>query len=567
MLEEVLVVARRVVVRARVRAAALLARDPGLEHAGRDVEQVAELDRLRQVGVEDVALVLDDDGRVALAQPVDDLDLLGHLVLAPEDAEVLQHRLAELVADLPGPLALLAAEQRLQLALGVAGRRLRDGHGRVRERPFRGRPAGAAAERDRLHQRVAAEAVGTVDGDAGDLAGGVEPGHLGQAVGVGLDAAHVVVGARPDRDRLVNRIDAGVDHRQLARAGQARQDLLRAEVGQVEEDGAVDAAPFVDLGLLGTGDDVARREILRGRGVAHHEALALRVAQDAALAAAALGDQDPAREHRRRVELHELDVLQRQAGAQRHRHAVAGAGIGVRRRAVEPADAACREQDGLAAERLQAAVEKIPGDHALAAALVLDELPGEELLVDLDVALDQLLVEHLDQDVARDVGGEDRSRRAGGAERTLRELAVVAAREDGPPVLELVDVARRLAGEDLDRVLVAEVVRALDGVERVALGAVVARVAEGRVDAAFRRAGVAAGRVELGDDGDVGARVMGFDRRAHACAARPDHEYVVLGVHLRGSYRIGCRAGVRTGLLGLRLAAARRRCPCRAAPR
>ena len=284
-----------------------------------------------------------------------------------------------------------------------------------------------------------------MDGDAGDLAGGVEPGHLGQAVGVRLDAAHVVVGARADRDRLVDRVDAGVDHRQLARAGQAGEDLLRAEVGQVEEDGAVDAAALVDLGLLGAGDDVARREVLRGRGVAHHEALALGVAQDPALAAAALGDQDPAREHRRRVELHELDVLQRQPGAQRHRHPVAGAGVGVRRRAVEPADAAGREQDGLAAERLQAAVEEIPGDHALAAALVLDELPGEVLLVDRDVALDELLVEHLDQDVAGDVGREDRARRAGGAERPLRELAVLGAREDRAPVLELVDVARRLA--------------------------------------------------------------------------------------------------------------------------
>ena len=31
--------------------------------------------------------------------------------------------------------------------------------------------------------------------------------------------------------------------------------------------------------------------------------------------------------------------------------------------------------------------------------------------------------------------------------------------------------------------------------------------------------------------GDVGARVVGLDRGAHACAAGPDHEYVVLRVH------------------------------------
>jgi hypothetical protein len=38
--------------------------------------------------------------------------------------------------------------------------------------------------------------------------------------------------------------------------------------------------------------------------------------------------------------------------------------------------------------------------------------------------------------------------------------------------------------------------------------------------------------VELRDDGDVGTRVVGLDGGAHACAPRPDHEYVVLRVHL-----------------------------------
>jgi hypothetical protein len=37
--------------------------------------------------------------------------------------------------------------------------------------------------------------------------------------------------------------------------------------------------------------------------------------------------------------------------------------------------------------------------------------------------------------------------------------------------------------------------------------------------------------MELRDDGDVGAGVVCLDRGAHACATRPDHEYVVLRVH------------------------------------
>ena len=149
--------------------------------------------------------------------------------------------------------------------------------------------------------------------------------------------------------------------------------------------------------------------------------------------------------------------------------------VGVRRADVEPAGAAGGEDGRLRADRLQPAVQQVPGDHALAAVVVDDEAPAEELLVDRDVALDELLVEHLDQDVARDVGGVRGARRAGGAEGPLRDPAVLRAREDGAPVLELVDVARRLVAEDLDRVLVAEVVGALDGVERVRLGVVLAR--------------------------------------------------------------------------------------------
>ena len=75
-------------------------------------------------------------------------------------------------------------------------------------------------------------------------------------------------------------------------------------------------------------------------------------------------------------------------------------------------------------------------------------------------------------------------------------------------MLELVDVAGRLAAEDLDRVLVAEVVGALDRVERVDVGVVLGCVSERRVDAALGRAGVASRRVELRDDGDIGARVV-----------------------------------------------------------
>ena len=171
------------------------------------------------------------------------------------------------------------------------------------------------------------------------------------------------------------------------------------------------------------------------------------------------------------------------------------------------------------AERLETAVQQIPADDALAAVVVHDELPGEVLLVHLDVAPAHLLVEHLDQHVAGDVGRVGGTRRAGSSERPLGDPAVVGAREDRAPVLELIHVAGRFLAEDLDRVLVAEIVGALDRVVGVDLGRVLRRVAERRVDAALRRAGVAAGRVQLRDHRHVRPGIEGGNGRAHACAA------------------------------------------------
>jgi hypothetical protein len=369
------------------------------------------------------------------------------------------------------------------------------------------------------------------------LARGVQPLQRRPPPDVRVDAAHVVVGPGPDGNGVVDRVDAGEGHRELARAGEALDDLLRAQMAQVEQDVALDAAPLVDLGLLCTRDHVAARELHRVRGVALEEAIALRVEEVRALPAAPLGDEDAGRRERRRVELHHLHVLERDAGLQGHGHPVAGTGIGVRRACVEAAGAAGRQDHGLRADRLQPAVQQVPGDHALAAVLVDDELPGEELLVDEDVPFHHLLVEDVDQDVAGDVGGIRGTRRARGAERPLRDLALGGTREDRAPALELVDVRRRLVAEDLDRVLVAEVVRALDRVERVLLGAVLGGVPERRVDPAFGRAGVAADRVDLGEKRDVGALVERLDGRAHPGAAGPDDKHVMLRQHYVGRYR------------------------------
>jgi uncharacterized spore protein YtfJ len=69
--------------------------------------------------------------------------------------------------------------------------------------------------------------------------------------------------------------------------------------------------------------------------------------------------------------------------------------------------------------------------------------------------------------LAGDVGDVVGAGGGGAAEGAGTELAFLVAVEGDAEVLEVEDFLRRLAGHHFDRVLVAEVVGALDRVERV----------------------------------------------------------------------------------------------------
>src|SRR5205814_1823557 len=107
------------------------------------------------------------------------------------------------------------------------------------------------------------------------------------------------------------------------------------------------------------------------------------------------------------------------------------------------------------------------------------------------------------------------------------QAAMLVAVEGHSEVLEVEDLLRRLAAHDLDRVLVAQVVGALDGVEGVGLPGVV--LLEGGVDAALRRVRVRAHGVDLGDDGDVHAGLRGRQGRPLSRQSGAYDQYVVLG--------------------------------------
>ena len=136
---------------------------------------------------------------------------------------------------------------------------------------FGGAQARRAAEHDEVDQRVGAEPVRAMHGDAGGFAERHQAGHdrvgvavdLGQhfAVIIGRDAAHVVVHGRQHRDRLLGHVDAGKNARALRNAGQALVQHFRVEVVEVKEDVILqlaDAAALADL--HGHGAETTSRE-------------------------------------------------------------------------------------------------------------------------------------------------------------------------------------------------------------------------------------------------------------------------------------------------------------------
>ena len=306
------------------------------------------------------------------------------------------------------------------------------------------------------------------------------------------------------------------------------------------------AATLADLDGHRAADHVARGQVLGVGRVALHEALAAGVAQDAAFAAHALGDQAAGAVDAGGMELHELHVLQAQPGAQRHAAAVAGAGMGRGRREVGAAVAAGRQHGAVRAEQVQRALGHVQGQHAPAHAVgVHDQVEREVLDEELGLVRQRLLVQGVQDRVAGAVGGRAGALgralavvRGHAAERALVDLAVGSARERDALVLEFDDRGDRLAAHVLDGVLVAQPVRALDGVVEVEAPVVLAHVAQRGGDAALRRHGVGTGREDLADARRLQALLREPEGRAQAGAAGADddHVVVVFGNGIRGRH-------------------------------
>ncbi len=203
------------------------------------------------------------------------------------------------------------------------------------------------------------------------------------------------------------------------------------------------------------------------------------------------------------------------------------------------------------------------GDDAPALAFDHDQVKHVELIEERHPPLDALLVERLQDHVARAVGRVagahhgDAGAGVGGAGRgglvvvgirlgvapepALGDPAVGRPVEREAHVLQLVDALDGLLAEDLGRRLVDEEVAPLDRVVGVVLPRVVLEVRQGRGDPPLRGPGVGSRRVELAHDRrpDVQTRL---ERGHHPGATGPDDD-AIEPVVIHGKCSLGDRSG------------------------
>ncbi len=208
-------------------------------------------------------------------------------------------------------------------------------------------------------------------GHACDLPGRIQAlddvGVVRQNLGVDVrrDAAHGVVGGRLDRDRVGVRLDAQVGAGKLGDVRELGVELLGRQVGQVEIDMIAiraTATASTDLGVDGPGHHVPGREVLDGRRVTLHEAFAVLVAEDTALATGTLGEEDAHLPDASRVELVELHVLQRQPAPEDDAHPVACQRVRVRGDLENLAEPAAGEHHRLRLEDMHLTGGQLIGD-------------------------------------------------------------------------------------------------------------------------------------------------------------------------------------------------------------
>ncbi len=353
----------------------------------------------------------------------------------------------------------------------------------------------AGAEHDALEQGIAGEPVGAVDARARGLAAGEQARDRGPAPDVGPDPAHHVVSGWRHRDGLALRLAAvaravGVDRREPAR------ELAGREMGGVQPH----VTEPVALHLLhdAPGHDVARSQL--GAGVVPcHERLAAMIAEQGAVAAQRLGDQEARGAGAGEgggVKLEELQVGNHRPRAEGQGDPVARRDRGIRGARVELAGASGGQHHRLGLEGVSAGQP-----DAAARATLDDQLRDEGTIVHVDAALaDGASEGELDVPAGGVAARVEHAGHGVGAFARVGESAVLGVEMDA----EADQVGHPIGGlarEHAHRLRITQVGARAERVRLVELPGVAG--ADGGRDTALRIPGGALLEVGLGDDQHV----------------------------------------------------------------
>jgi hypothetical protein len=191
------------------------------------------------------------------------------------------------------------------------------------------------------------------------------------------------------------------------------------------------------------------------------------------------GDQDAQLVNAGGMELEEFHIFQRQAAPHDHGRAVAGEGIGIGGDLPDAAMPAGGKDDRLGMEDVHLAGGQLDRNHARGGPVDHQQVNRLEFVEEGHVVLHALLVERLQDHVTGAVGGMAGApdRFAGHvigmpAKRALGDLAIRRAVKGQAHVFQFVDGRHGLVAHELDRILVAQVIRAFDRVVGVPFGMV-----------------------------------------------------------------------------------------------
>src|SRR5690606_34808193 len=211
-----------------------------------DFQQVLQLQRFDTRGVEGLGLVVDLDVGDTVTQTGQLLDTLQHVFASTEYTEVVLHAALQLALQggnvfARGALVELVQAVQGNVDVGVAGVEVLDA---VAQRLFQVQ-AGSTAKHHQVEQRVAAQAVGTVNRYARHFTYGEQARNDvilaffvhgdGLAMNVGGNAAHHVVAGWNNRDRRDHRVDVSEGLGQFADTWQAAVQHFLAQVIQLQQ--------------------------------------------------------------------------------------------------------------------------------------------------------------------------------------------------------------------------------------------------------------------------------------------------------------------------------------------